>query len=142
MVRVIKKYGLDRNLSDQEKPAAITMAAKAAVKAVASATKSAATAAAEFQYPWREKLSRYKDELAKGVWGYWELGAWKPLALSARRRARLRKEVLLAGQYGFSPLNVLQLFFLFLMLYRLFFFCFIWGFCVAGIGRMIRRGRK
>ncbi|KAL9330976.1 hypothetical protein ACSQ67_000586 [Phaseolus vulgaris] len=55
-------------------------------------------AVAEYQYPWREKLVKYKDELAKGVWGYWDLGAWKPLSISARRRARLRKEVLLAGQ--------------------------------------------
>ncbi|MQL95469.1 hypothetical protein Taro_028139, partial [Colocasia esculenta] len=39
------------------------------------------------------------DDLSKGVWGYWELGAWKPLSLGARRRARLRKEVLLAGEY-------------------------------------------
>ncbi|KAF8410394.1 hypothetical protein HHK36_002923 [Tetracentron sinense] len=52
----------------------------------------------EYQYPWREKLVKYKDELSKGVWGYWELGAWKQLGLSARRRARLRKEVLLAGE--------------------------------------------
>ncbi|KAJ3691519.1 hypothetical protein LUZ61_020683 [Rhynchospora tenuis] len=49
-------------------------------------------------YPWREKLARYKSELEKGVWGYWHLGAWKPLALTARHRARLRKEVLLAGE--------------------------------------------
>lgn len=41
---------------------------------------------------------KYKDELTKGVWGYWELGAWKPLGISARHRARLRKEVLVAGQ--------------------------------------------
>uniref|UniRef100_A0A803LIC8 MRPL25 domain-containing protein n=1 Tax=Chenopodium quinoa TaxID=63459 RepID=A0A803LIC8_CHEQI len=45
-----------------------------------------------------EKLVKYRDELAKGVWGYWELGAWKPLGISARRRARIRKEVLLAEQ--------------------------------------------
>lgn len=50
------------------------------------------------QYPWKEKLERFKGELSKGVWGYWHLGAWKPLALSARKRARLRKEVLLAGE--------------------------------------------
>ncbi|KAI3460424.1 hypothetical protein Pfo_017087 [Paulownia fortunei] len=61
------------------------------------AVKSVATAVGEYQYPWREKLAKYKDELSKGVWGYWELGAWKPLGISARRRARLRKEVLLAG---------------------------------------------
>ncbi|BAT98689.1 hypothetical protein VIGAN_10000700 [Vigna angularis var. angularis] len=63
-------------------------------KGVGSVTK----AVAEYQYPWREKLVKYKDELAKGVWGYWNLGAWKPLSISARRRARLRKEVLLAGE--------------------------------------------
>ncbi|KAK9091334.1 hypothetical protein Sjap_024511 [Stephania japonica] len=58
------------------------------------AAKSVAKAIGEYQYPWK-----YKDELSKGVWGYWELGAWKlPLGISARRRARLRKEVLLAGQ--------------------------------------------
>ncbi|KAK1406632.1 hypothetical protein QVD17_42107 [Tagetes erecta] len=60
--------------------------------------KSVAKAVGEFQYPWREKLTKYKDELSKGVWGYWQLGAWKPLGISARRRARLRKEVLLAGE--------------------------------------------
>nr|XP_043634236.1 uncharacterized protein LOC122605369 [Erigeron canadensis] len=60
--------------------------------------KNVAKAVGEFQYPWRDKLVKYKDELSKGVWGYWELGAWKPLGISARRRARLRKEVLLAGQ--------------------------------------------
>lgn len=59
---------------------------------------SAVKAVAEYQYPWREKLLRYKDELAKGVWGYWELGAWKPLSISARHRARIRKEVLLSGE--------------------------------------------
>ncbi|XWS37989.1 hypothetical protein CRYUN_Cryun19dG0092000 [Craigia yunnanensis] len=55
------------------------------------AAQSILKAVGEYQYPWREKL-------AKGVWGYWELGAWKPLGISARRRARLRKEALLAGQ--------------------------------------------
>ncbi|CAK8577363.1 unnamed protein product [Lathyrus sativus] len=65
---------------------------------------SAAKAVAEYQYPWREKLAKYKDELVKGVWGYWELGAWKPLSISARHRARLRKEVLLAGEdWTFDP---------------------------------------
>ncbi|XP_051225496.1 uncharacterized protein [Lolium perenne] len=49
-------------------------------------------------YPWKEKLAKYKGELSKGVWGYWELGAWKPLGISGRQRARLRKEVLLAGE--------------------------------------------
>lgn len=62
------------------------------------AASSVAKAVAEYQYPWQEKLAKYKDELAKGVWGYWELGAWKLLGISARRRARLRKEVLMAGQ--------------------------------------------
>jgi len=60
--------------------------------------KNLAKAASEYQYPWREKLAKHKEELAKGVWGYWELGAWKPLGISARRRARLRKEVLLAEE--------------------------------------------
>ncbi|KAG1338012.1 hypothetical protein COCNU_04G003180 [Cocos nucifera] len=70
-----------------------------ASKAAAAAAKAVAQGAAEgYQYPWREKLAKFKNELAKGVWGYWELGAWKPLALSARKRARLRKEVLLAGE--------------------------------------------
>ncbi|CBI19919.3 unnamed protein product, partial [Vitis vinifera] len=62
------------------------------------AAKSVVKAIGEYQYPWREKLTKYKDELSKGVWGYWELGAWKPLGISGRRRARLRKEVLLAGE--------------------------------------------
>ncbi|XP_058094703.1 uncharacterized protein LOC131240470 [Magnolia sinica] len=64
----------------------------------AEAAKSAAKAVSGYQYPWREKLAKYKDELSKGVWGYWHLGAWKPLGLSGRHRARLRKEVLLAGE--------------------------------------------
>ncbi|CAA2961039.1 Hypothetical predicted protein [Olea europaea subsp. europaea] len=63
-------------------------------KAVKSVTKTIG----DYQYPWREKMAKYKDELSKGVWGYWELGAWKNLGISARRRARLRKEVLLAGE--------------------------------------------
>ncbi|XP_068669457.1 uncharacterized protein [Aristolochia californica] len=59
-----------------------------------------------YQYPWREKLAKNKDELAKGVWGYWKLGAWTPLSISARRRARLRKEVLLAGEdWPYDPLR-------------------------------------
>ncbi|KAK4359445.1 hypothetical protein RND71_021674 [Anisodus tanguticus] len=62
------------------------------------AVKSVAKAVGEHKYPWQEKLVKYKDELSKGVWGYWELGAWKPLGISARHRARLRKEVVLAGQ--------------------------------------------
>ncbi|XP_074319848.1 uncharacterized protein LOC141656733 [Silene latifolia] len=62
------------------------------------AVKTVVKTATQYQYPWQEKLVKYKDELAKGVWGYWELGAWKPLGISARRRARLRKEVLAAGQ--------------------------------------------
>jgi len=70
-------------------------------KAASSAAKAIAT---EYQYPWREKLAKYKDEFAKGVWGYWELGAWKPLSISARHRARIRKEVLLAGEdWTFDP---------------------------------------
>lgn len=51
-----------------------------------------------FQYPWRAKLDKYRTELTKGVWGYWEMGAWKPLGISARRRAMLRKEVLTNGE--------------------------------------------
>ncbi|KAH9310758.1 hypothetical protein KI387_025793 [Taxus chinensis] len=47
---------------------------------------------------WREKLEKYKGELSKGVWGYMQDGRWKPLAISARHRAKLRKEVLLAGE--------------------------------------------
>lgn len=62
------------------------------------AGKAAEVAKAVSNYPWREKLAKHKSELAKGVWGYWELGAWKPLALSARYRARLRRDVLLAGE--------------------------------------------
>ncbi|XP_027148577.1 uncharacterized protein LOC113749116 [Coffea eugenioides] len=73
------------------------MAGKAAVKSVVKSV-------GEYQYPWRDKLVKYKDELSKGVWGYWELGAWKPLGISARRRARLRKEVLLAGEdWNYDP---------------------------------------
>ncbi|KAL6619677.1 hypothetical protein ACP70R_034816 [Stipagrostis hirtigluma subsp. patula] len=64
----------------------------------AATTAAAAARWAEGIYPWREKLAKYKGELGKGVWGYWELGAWKPLGISARKRARLRKEVLLAGE--------------------------------------------
>ena len=74
------------------------MASKAAA-ASSTAAKAVAKGAAEtYEYPWREKLQKFKGELSKGVWGYWHLGAWKPLALSARKRARLRKEVLLAGE--------------------------------------------
>ncbi|KAH7861363.1 hypothetical protein Vadar_025180 [Vaccinium darrowii] len=62
------------------------------------AVKSVSKAVGEYKYPWQEKLAKYKDEFAKGVWGYWELGAWKPLSISARHRARIRKEVLLAGE--------------------------------------------
>ncbi|CAH1435426.1 unnamed protein product [Lactuca virosa] len=79
----------------------IQTSAKMAGNSIKSVVKSIGT---EFQYPWREKLTKYKDELSKGVWGYWQLGAWKPLGISARRRARLRKEVLLAGQdWPFDP---------------------------------------
>ncbi|KAG2318507.1 hypothetical protein Bca52824_011720 [Brassica carinata] len=45
-----------------------------------------------------EKLYKYITELTKGVWVYWEMGAWKPLGISARRRAMLRKEVLTTGE--------------------------------------------
>ncbi|KAF9667331.1 hypothetical protein SADUNF_Sadunf15G0011700 [Salix dunnii] len=62
------------------------------------AVKTVAKAVAEYQYPWKEKLAKHKNELCKGVWGYWNLGAWTPLHISGRRRARLRKEVLLAGE--------------------------------------------
>ncbi|KAH7662724.1 hypothetical protein IHE45_14G007300 [Dioscorea alata] len=81
--------------------------AAAAVRAVARAAPASAgrelhvqtqPPVQQLQYPWKEKLERFKGELSKGVWGYWHLGAWKPLALSARKRARLRKEVLLAGE--------------------------------------------
>lgn len=66
--------------------------------------KSVAKAVGEYQYPWREKLAKYSNELSKGVWGYWELGAWKPLGISARRRARIRKEVLFAGEdWSYDP---------------------------------------
>lgn len=51
---------------------------------------------------WREKYAKYKHELTKGVWGYWEHGLWKPLAISARHRAKLRREVLLAGEWAIS----------------------------------------
>eukprot|EP00252_Welwitschia_mirabilis_P017305 TRINITY_DN3835_c0_g1_i2.p1 TRINITY_DN3835_c0_g1~~TRINITY_DN3835_c0_g1_i2.p1 ORF type:complete len:224 (-),score=35.60 TRINITY_DN3835_c0_g1_i2:305-976(-) len=47
---------------------------------------------------WREKLQYYKTELAKGTRGYFHKGVWKPLSLSARRRAHLRRQVLLAGE--------------------------------------------
>ncbi|KAL3574788.1 hypothetical protein D5086_022889 [Populus alba] len=62
------------------------------------AVKTVAKAVSEYQYPWKEKLAQHKNELSKGVWGYWKLGAWTPLHISARRRARLRKEVLLAEE--------------------------------------------
>uniref|UniRef100_A0A2P2J817 Uncharacterized protein MANES_18G126800 n=2 Tax=Rhizophora mucronata TaxID=61149 RepID=A0A2P2J817_RHIMU len=74
-------------------PRSKSMAGKAG-----KAVHSLANAVAEYQYPWRAKLAKHKDELSKGVWGYWHLGAWTPLHISARRRARLRKEVLLAGE--------------------------------------------
>ncbi|CAM8920359.1 unnamed protein product [Rhodiola kirilowii] len=68
------------------------------VNSLGKGLKSVAKAVGEYQYPWREKLEKHKNELCKGVWGYWELGAWKPLSISARQRARLRKEVLIAGE--------------------------------------------
>ncbi|KAL0366010.1 UNVERIFIED_CONTAM: hypothetical protein Sradi_3491100 [Sesamum radiatum] len=39
------------------------------------AVKSVAKAVGEYQYPWREKLAKYKDELSKGSparWSNWE----------------------------------------------------------------------
>ncbi|KAK4387436.1 hypothetical protein Sango_2350200 [Sesamum angolense] len=82
----------------------LTNLANVASDMAGKAVKSVAKAVGEYQYPWGEKLAKYKDELSKGVWGYWELGAWKPLSISARRRARLRKEVLLAGaDWEFDP---------------------------------------
>ncbi|KAL2608275.1 hypothetical protein R1flu_026848 [Riccia fluitans] len=42
-------------------------------------------------------LTKWASELAKGVHGYWANGRWKPLAISARHRAKIRKETLLAG---------------------------------------------
>ncbi|KAH0978785.1 hypothetical protein GBA52_005962 [Prunus armeniaca] len=62
------------------------------------AAKSVAKTIGGYQYPWREKLAKHSSELSKGVWGYWHLGAWKPLGISARHRAKIRREVLLAGQ--------------------------------------------
>ncbi|KAK1313620.1 hypothetical protein QJS10_CPA06g00030 [Acorus calamus] len=66
--------------------------------AAASAAKMAARATGEYKFPWRERMEKYKSELSKGVWGYWYLGAWRPLAISGRHRARIRKEALLAGE--------------------------------------------
>lgn len=65
------------------------MASKAAAKAGAKTWK---------VMGWREKLEKYKGELSKGVWGYFEKGRWQQLAISARYRARLRRDVLLAGE--------------------------------------------
>lgn len=75
-------------------------AAAAITAAAAAAAKKATTQEGprSYQFTWKEKLARYKNEFSKGVWGYWELGAWKPLALSARKRAAIRKEVLLTGE--------------------------------------------
>lgn len=42
-------------------------------------------------------LAKWAGELAKGVHGFWEKGRWTPLAISARHRAKIRKETLLAG---------------------------------------------
>ncbi|KAL3676089.1 hypothetical protein R1sor_026037 [Riccia sorocarpa] len=42
-------------------------------------------------------LTKWAAELAKGVHGYWANGRWKPLAISARHRAKIRKETLLSG---------------------------------------------
>ncbi|KAL8150083.1 uncharacterized protein LOC141706465 [Apium graveolens] len=60
--------------------------------------KSVAKSMGVYQYPWQEKLMKHQDDLSKGVWGYWHLGAWKHCGISARHRARVRKEVLLAGE--------------------------------------------
>ncbi|KAF9662073.1 hypothetical protein SADUNF_Sadunf18G0015500 [Salix dunnii] len=46
----------------------------------------------------KEKLAKHQNELSKDVWGHWNLEACTPLRMSARRRARLRKEVLIAGE--------------------------------------------
>ncbi|XP_011628856.1 uncharacterized protein LOC18449001 [Amborella trichopoda] len=79
-------------------------AAKMGVKSALNGSKFSANSSASLVekpaggYPWREKLEKHKEELSKGVWGYWHLGSWKPLAISARHRARVRKEVLLAGE--------------------------------------------
>uniref|UniRef100_A0A452XP75 MRPL25 domain-containing protein n=1 Tax=Aegilops tauschii subsp. strangulata TaxID=200361 RepID=A0A452XP75_AEGTS len=89
----------------------LTLAAAADVEQSSRANtmtggKMAAATAAKWAegYPWKEKLAKYKGELSKGVWGYWELGAWKPLGISGRQRARLRKEVLLAGEdWAYDP---------------------------------------
>lgn len=45
-------------------------------------------------------LAKWASELAKGVHGYWANGRWTPLAISARRRAKIRKETLLSGGSG------------------------------------------
>ena len=38
------------------------------------------------------------------MWGYWDMGAWKPLGISARRRAMVRKEVLTdGGDWPYDP---------------------------------------
>lgn len=42
-------------------------------------------------------LAKWAQELTKGVHGYWANGRWTPLAISARHRAKLRKDTLLAG---------------------------------------------
>lgn len=60
--------------------------------------KSVAKSVGVYQYPWQEKLMKHQDDISKGVWGYWHLGAWKHSGISARHRARVRKEVLLAGE--------------------------------------------
>ncbi|CAH2064629.1 unnamed protein product [Thlaspi arvense] len=62
------------------------------------AAEALAKTATAFQHPWRVKLDKYRTDLTKGVWGYWKMGAWKPLGISARRRAMLRKEVLTCGE--------------------------------------------
>jgi hypothetical protein len=44
------------------------------------------------------KASQSLEELAKGFYGHWKDRKWVPAAISARYRARLRKETLLSGQ--------------------------------------------
>lgn len=88
MISSFKKSHVSVSANTREE----AMAGKAAAETAAKTT------AAAFQHPWRAKLDKYRTELTKGVYGYWEMGLWKPLGISARRRAMLRKEVLAAGE--------------------------------------------
>ena len=45
-------------------------------------------------------LAKWAGELAKGAHGYWTKGRWTPSMISARHRAKIRKETLLAGGYS------------------------------------------